>query len=96
VSSLQRNINPQKHAIVTAIPTLWDLFLKKWVKKVHDTVSPIPEDEEYALQRQERQKRYDTMYDHLREPLPNEIGDKVVNVLKKIKDTGTQQLTPLV
>jgi hypothetical protein len=63
---------PEKHAMVTAWPMLWDLGLKDAVRWVHEKISPCTDCAD-------RDDHYDSMYDHLRD---SPRGEKPANKMK--------------
>jgi hypothetical protein len=80
---ITRLTNPNKYFVVKMVPTIWNWGLKNIVRKIHDRLAPIPEDEDYDLVRKERAFLYDNMYSHLGEPLANqEVIAKVGKILK--------------
>jgi hypothetical protein len=50
---------PEKHALITSIPFVWDLGLKRLFRTVHDVVSPSTDNES-------RDKFYDNVFNHLK------------------------------
>lgn len=68
---------PEKHALVSSIPLIWDAGLKNLVRRVHEWLSPCTDcDKRTAL--------YDTMYDHLRD----EQTTPSKSVLKTVKNVS--------
>lgn len=88
VQRLRAILNPDKEALVSGIPHLWR-FIQKPIRRIHDYLDPIPEDEEYALQRRSRDKLYANMYSHLENDMYTPTDS--VNVIKKNIPQGVPQ-----
>lgn len=72
---------PEKHALVTSIPLIWDLGLKKAVRWVHEKFSPCRD----PVHCEERTEFYETLYDHLRVDAPDTGGAKTQLIAKVVK-----------
>lgn len=68
---------PEKHALVSSIPLIWDFGLKKIVRSVHEWISPCTDCVG-------RDTLYDTMYDHLRD----EQTTPSKSILKNVKNVS--------